>query len=106
MMMVTKNYREIAYCVCEINMSINVDSSALLAQYNYISKMLLDCNNCDGMSGVEGLLWSGEFQMFYGEGSGSSPESTPEPYTHTHTHTHTPEKDVKVTPNFIFTDET
>ena len=40
--------------------------------------------------------------MFYGEGSGSSPESTPEPYILTHT----PEKDVKMTPNFIFTDET
>ena len=47
------------------------------------------------------MLWG--LQMFYGEGSGSGPESAPEPYTHTHTHT--PEKDVKVTPNFIFTDE-
>ena len=43
--MVTKNDGEIAYCVCEINMSINADSSALLAQYNYISKMLLDCKS-------------------------------------------------------------
>ena len=51
------------------------------------------------------MLWG--LQMFYGEGSGSGPESAPEPYTHTHTHTHThtPEKDVKLTPNFIFTDE-
>lgn len=43
-MMMTKNDREIASCVHEINMSINVDSSVLLAQYNYISKMLLNCN--------------------------------------------------------------
>lgn len=42
-------------------------------------------HNDDGMSGVEGPLWSREFQMFYEEGSESSPESTWALRIYTHT---------------------
>ena len=103
MMMVTKNDREIAYCVCEINMSINVDSSPCLPSTITPAK---PCWSVIAVMACEGgrLPCSGGSRCSTEKAQGQA-QKVPLSPIHTHTHTHTPEKDVKVTPNFIFTDE-